>query len=622
MLRILLALSLAASATVQAAEEPTLLWGDTHLHTSYSFDAFTNGNLTADPETAYRYAMGLPVIHPYHRARLQIGTPLDFLVVSDHAEFMGSIKYIYHEGVPGDDIGWLDFLKANAAAWILTTAIDVEGWGLKLFHSVLPEAEEASAAALKDVDERDGSMAWIPPLREVESETWKSITETADKFNKPGEFTALIGWEWSSIPGGSNLHRIVLSDSDGETAQQYQPYSYNDSPYPEDLWAWLEQTSTATGADFLAIPHNSNISKGYMFDTKSLRGKTYSADDVARRMRWEKLAEITQIKGDSETHPDLSPGDKFADFETYPYYIQRNDTPYIAGEGDYIRSALKRGLVMEQSLGQNPYQFGVIGSTDAHTGLASAEEDRFHGKLARDSVPQNKNLSFGDDSKTSGWAMSASGLAAVWAQENTREAIFAAMKRREVYATSGPRIGVQFFGGWNYQDLDVTGEDIYAQATASGVPMGGELSSATAEAEAPGFIVRAYKDPVGGNLDRVQVIKGWLDSSGATHERIYNVAWSGERVLDAAGELPEVGNTVDITTAKYSNDIGDAQLSTYWQDPDFDPSQSAFYYARVLQIPTPRHSLYDALALGLEHAVNQPDTIQERAYTSPIWYHP
>jgi uncharacterized protein DUF3604 len=622
MLRLLLALSLTASTIVQASDEPTLLWGDTHLHTSYSFDAFTNGNLTADPETAYRYAMGLPVIHPYHRARVQIGTPLDFLVVSDHAEFMGSIRHIYNEGVPGDDIGWFDLLGAQAAAWILTTAIDVDGWGLKLFRSMLPEGEEASAAAVKDVDVRDGSMAWIPPLPAIESAAWKSITETADSFNKPGEFTALIGWEWSSIPGGSNLHRIVLSDSDGETARQYQPYSYNDSPYPEDLWAWLEQTSATTGADFLAIPHNSNISKGYMYDNKSLRGKAYSADDVARRMRWEKLSEITQIKGDSETHPDLSPADQFADFETYPYYIQRYDAPYTAAEGDYIRSALKRGLAMEQTLGQNPFQFGVIGSTDAHTGLASAEEDNFHGKLARDSVPENKNLSFGDASKTSGWAMSASGLAAVWAQENTREAIFAAMKRREVYATSGPRIGVQFFGGWNYQDLDVNGEDIYSRATASGVPMGGELSAATGEADAPGFIVRAYKDPVGGNLDRVQIVKGWLDSSGATHERIYNIAWSGERALDATGELPEVGNTVDIATGQYTNDIGDAQLSAYWQDPDFDPSQSAFYYARVLQIPTPRHSLYDALALGVEHAANQPDTIQERAYTSAIWYQP
>ena len=619
MIKLLIGLGAIAVATTSVAGEgKRLFWGDTHLHTNRSMDAFTVGNRTADPETAYRYAKGLPVIHPYHRARIQIETPLDFLVVSDHAEFLGVIRQMYNHGVPSQDLGIIDTVTAYFATVVLRYAIDHE-IGLKLFGSELPASENPASAAMKSVYEPAVTITGVPPLPEVEADTWAEITNTADAYNSPGEFTAFIGWEWSSIPGGANLHRIVITDSNAAVAQQYQPFSFLNSSFPEDLWVWLDTTSSSTGADFISIPHNSNISKGYMFDTKTLRGAELTPAYIASRMKWEKVAEITQIKGDSETHPDLSPDDEFADFETYDHYIQRDPGEYVAGEGDYIRSGLKRGLAIEAELGQNPYQFGLIGSTDAHTGMASAEEDNFHGKLAIDSIPENKSSQALTDS-VSGWSMSASGLAAVWAEDNTREALLAAMKRREVYATSGPRIGVQFFAGSGFDEALLQSPDVYASATARGVAMGGELNGLVNES--PGFLVRALKDPVGANLDRVQIVKGWIDQAGQTREKVFDVVWSGQRQADASGTLPAVGNTVDIATARYSNDIGTPQLSAVWHDPEFDPAQAAFYYARVLQIPTPRHSLYDAIALGQTHAEGFPDTIQERAYTSPIWYHP
>jgi len=607
-------------ATASADDGKQLLWGDTHLHTTYSSDAFANNNLLADPETAYRYASGLPAIHPYHRARVQIETPLDFLVVSDHAEFLGVIRHIYFDGVDTSELGILDAAKAKIAEWILRWAIDGRE-GRKLFVDVLPAPEDPRKAAVETLAGLDGNVGWLPPMPQVEVDTWNRITDIADRYNRPGEFTAMIGWEWSSIPGGANLHRVVLTDVGASVAQQFQPFGLDDSPYPEDLWAWLEKTSTETGADFLAIPHNSNISKGFMFDTKTLRGAEFTPEYVALRARWEKIAEITQIKGDSETHPDLSPDDEFADFEIYPFYIQRENSEYVAAVGDYLRPALMRGLELEQQLGQNPYQLGLIGSTDAHTALPSAEEDNFHGKLATDSIPENKDSGWTEDGAY-GWGMSASGLAAVWAQENTRESILLAMQRREVYATTGPRIGVRFFGGWGFTEEDLTGEGLYARATASGVPMGGELTAQSSQGAAPLFIVQAMKDPLGANLERVQIVKGWLDDQGVSREKVFDVVWAGDRERDADGRLSSLGNTVNMANASYTNTIGEAQFSALWQDPQFNPGQSAFYYARILQIPTPRHSLYDVVALNTDVDTRRPHSIQERAYTSPIWYQP
>lgn len=612
-----LTITLAVAANAQ--DEKALLWGDTHLHTSYSFDAYLNNNLSADPDTAYRYARGIPVVHPYHKARVRINTPLDFLVVSDHAVYLGVMKEVHTNGIDTTDVGWWDSIKFKIGAWMLSRAID-DGEGRKFFAQALPAPTVSPREAATDTESLAQRSA-MPAMRPTQVAAWQSIADSADQHNDPGTFTALIGWEWSSIPSGANLHRVVITDGDATSAKTYQPFSTMDSMVPEDLWSWLDEISASTGAGFIAIPHNSNISKGYMFDEVSLRGAAYTEQYMKQRMKWERLAEITQFKGDSETHPDLSPDDEFADFEPYPYYIQNGYTPYKAGAGDYVRSALKRGLAIEQEKGINPYRFGVIGSTDAHTGLSSAEETNFWGKMATDSIPANKQgKRYNSDKPTSsGWAMSASGLAAVWAEENTREAILAAMRRRETYATTGPRIGLQFYGGTDFDANDLAAADLYARATASGVPMGGELRDLN---QAPSFLVRASKDPVDANLDRIQIVKGWVDSNGEQREQVYNVAWSDERQPDSEGKLPPVGNTVDTHSGSYSNTIGAEQLSSLWTDPDFDPSQAAFYYARVLQIPTPRHSLYDAIALGMEHAADQPDTIQERAYTSSIWYNP
>ncbi|MEZ5566897.1 MAG: DUF3604 domain-containing protein [Halioglobus sp.] len=617
MRRIIIPVLCVLSASVSAGERQ-LLWGDTHLHTTYSSDAYTNNNLTADPDTAFRYAKGMPVVHPYHGARLQIGTPLDFLVVSDHAEFLGQIRSIHRNGADTSDLGPWDALKARVAAFILRRAID-RGEGRELFVSVLPDPNLTPEQDAKESTVENSDIGLLPMPKQVEIDTWKTITDIAESHNVPGEFTALIGWEWSSIPAGANLHRVVITDSNAATAQQYDPFGLDDSPYPEDLWNWLEKTSESTGADFIAIPHNSNISKGYMFSDTSLRGAPFTSEYVANRARWETIAEITQIKGDSETHSRFSPDDEFADFENYPYYIQRHWTEYQPQPGDFVRQALKLGLALERKLGQNPYKLGVIGSTDSHTSLTSAEEDNFHGKLATDSIPANKQTRWTpDEPGASGWAMSASGLAAVWAESNTRADILAAMKRREVYATTGPRIGVQFFGGSGFTQEHLGNPDLQAWARDRGVPMGGKLRLDAP----PSFIVVATKDPVDANLDRIQIVKGWITPDGQTHEKVFNVAWSDERSLTADGALPAVGNTVNRSTGDVSNSIGAPELRAAWTDPEFSGNTPAFYYVRVLQIPTARHSLLDAIALGKEHADGQPDTIQERAYTSPIWVEP
>jgi len=601
--------------------ERQLLWGDTHLHSTYSSDAFTNGNLTATPDTAYRYAKGMPVVHPGHKARVQIGTPLDFLVVSDHAEYLGVIRSLYLNPMVTEGLSLRERLWTRFVQYLLRDAIDGQS-GRELFTSILPKPSENAVTAMEGWEE-DRVSGLIPRQPTVEIDTWKLITDTADAHNEPGHFTALIGWEYSLIPGGANLHRIVMGDINAEQAQTFAPFGFDDSSFPSDLWAWLDKTSTATGGNFIAIPHNSNISKGSMFDVRDIRGADIDAEYAEIRRYWEPVVEITQIKGDSETHPALSPDDEFADFETYPYYIQREWTDYVPQPADYIRSALKTGLALKSAIGVNPYQFGVIGSTDAHTSLPSAEEDNFHGKMATDSVPSRKSGGWSDDARgTFGWGMSASGLAAVWATENTREAIVAAMRRREVYATSGPRIAVRVHGGWNLSVAMMDQPAFPENLAALAVPMGGEIVGAN-EGGQFSLLIEAQADPTGANLDRVQVIKGWVDTTGMTHEEIHNVAWAGQNRVAEDGSLMPVGSSVDMRTGLTANSIGAAQLSALWVDPQFDPEQAAFYYVRVLQIPTARHSLLDKLALAdPEIDTRRPDTIQERAYTSAIWYRP
>ncbi len=609
-----------------AAPEPAtrLLFGDTHLHTAYSFDAYLNRNQTGDPDMAYRWAKGMPVVHPFHRARVQIGSPLDFLVVSDHAELIGVIRAINLGSEELEDLGWWGNLKRWFAVTLLNRAIE-EGEGSEIFNSLLPV-----------VPTRPGDDPVRDPVNQLphnvfgdttamETTAWHEIVEAAERHNQPGRFTSFIGWEWSSIPVGANLHRIVFTPDGAAQAKQFLPFGSDQSQYPQDLWQWLEETQARTGARFIAMPHNSNISKGYMYADSTLRGDPITADYARRRMRWEPVSEITQIKGDSETHPVVSPDDAFADFETYPFYIQQEQQAYAPGSGDYARSALRLGLALEQNTGVNPYQFGMIGSSDAHTGLASAEEDNFWGKMARDSTPGTKRskATIGGSAPT-GWNMSASGLAAVWAGDNTREEIFAAFQRREVYATTGTRLQVRVFGGWDFDRDMLDSPDFAAIGYARGVPMGGLLPAPAPSASplAPRFMIRVARDPQNANLDRVQVIKGWVDDQGVQHERVYDAVWAGNRQPTTDGELPPVGNTVDLETASYDNSVGAETLATLWTDPDFDPRQRAFYYVRVLQIPTPRHSLYDAVALQADIPEEGPATIQERAYTSPIWYSP
>jgi hypothetical protein len=624
------ALSCAIAHTTSADDPTQLLWGDTHLHTSYSFDAFLNQNRSADPDTAYRWAKGLPVIHPYHRAKVQAETPLDFLVVADHAEMMGVMRAIESDTAELEDLGILGNLKRWFAIRVLRQAMESETEGSDVFVSLLPKrAENPSGDPVQDAGGDVMTNPVFGDTTKTETTAWNEIVDAAERHNEPGKFTTLIGWEWSSIPTGANLHRVVFTPDGGDIAKQFLPYGSDQSQYPQALWQWLEDTQKRTGARFIAIPHNSNISKGYMFAETTLKNEPMDLDYIKTRMKWEPVAEVTQIKGDSETHPAVSPNDEFADFETYAHYIQQEKEAYVAQQGDYARGGLKRGLAIEQSLGANPYKFGMIGSTDAHTGIASAEEENFWGKLALDSTPETKKLFPEQEDGVglknmgpNGWSMSASGLAAVWAKDNTRDEIFAAFQRKEVYATTGPRIQVRLFGGWEFPENADQAENLADIGYANGVPMGGDLNREDAQDRQPQFLVHAVKDPKSANLDRVQIIKGWVDSKGQQHEQVYNVAWSDARELGVDGKLPTVGNTVNLETGAYTNSIGSTQLTTVWKDPDFDAEQRAFYYVRVLQIPTPRHSLYDAIALQSDVPSEGPATIQERAYTSPIWYTP
>lgn len=630
--------TLLAAGTAPAQEPTSLLWGDTHLHTSLSPDAYTAGNRSAGPDVAYRYAKGEPVVHPYNRTRVQILEPLDFLAVSDHAEYLGVMPVVMGGEVEQPEAGILEKIKSWAMVTLVRYLIEEPRSATKRFTQLLPEPEVQSgdtrdpiAAAIEagtDGGLESAGLINEQAARRISASQWAQSMQVADHHNQPGVFTALVGWEWSQTASGANLHRVVVSDASGETASAIDPVGADDAPYPEELWDQLAALSATTGASFIAIPHNSNLSKGYMFARTTLKGEPITEGYALKQARWEPLAEVTQIKGDSETHPDLAPDDEFADFERFNFYLQAfpQARGYKVQEGDTLRSALKTGLELENAVGANPFKLGMIGSTDSHTSLASAEEPNFWGKVATDSIPENKRSvdpdGYGDGEQSfNGWSMSASGLAAVWATDNSRKAIIEAMQRRETYATTGPRIRVRLFAGWDFSPEDVMAPDIAAIGYAKGVPMGGQLAAAPAGA-APHFIISAAKGPIDHNLDRIQVIKGWLDGNGEAQEKIFDVVWSGERQPDAQGKLPAIGNTVDLHTGKTVNSIGAAELATLWVDPEFDPGQSAFYYARVLQIPTIRHSQLDAIALGIDTPYEGPATLQERAYTSPVWYTP
>lgn len=582
-----------------------VFFGDTHLHTSYSTDAGMVG-CTLTPEDAYRFAMGEEVTSSTG-VPARLNRPLDFLVVSDHAENLG---------------------LAPAIAVSDPNLLENE-WG-KEQHDLVKSGIEGAIKAYENWmaknAARDNPLADMPQMVET---YWQKVIEVADKYNTPGRFTAFIGYEWTSMPDGNNIHRNVIFRDGGDKAGQVIPFSQYDSFDPEDLWNWMDAYEKKTGGRLLAIPHNGNLSNGLMFDDRTYTGDPLSEAYAKRRMTKEPIYEVTQMKGDGESHPMLSPNDEFADYEVWDggsFGPQPKTEEMLPRE--YAREAWKRGLAYEKELGANPFKFGVIGSTDSHTALSTAEEDNYFGKVTLlepsadpvrfEEVVAGRPAPQGHQSYAS--QIAAAGLAAVWARENTREAIWDAMARREVFATTGTRIRVRVFGGFDFSEKDLVRSDFAKHGYDKGVPMGGDLKKSD---KAPSFLVRAVRDPDGANLDRLQMIKGWMDADGKTHEKVYDLAVSGNRTIGADGRCKEpVGNTVDIKDASYDNSIGTPALQAHWIDPDFNPAQKAFYYVRVIEIPTPRWTTIDAKIFGVKLPENVPATIQERAYSSPIWYTP
>jgi hypothetical protein len=581
-------------------------YGDTHLHTSYSTDAgMVGANVT--PEMAYRFARGEEV-KSNSGLRVRLQRPLDFLVIADHAENLG-LAPMLAEGNP---------------------AVLANPWGRQVYDLIKagkgPEAFNmwlTAMSALKDPFKGQEEAMARP--------AWARITEAAEKYNEPGKFTTIIGFEWTSGPNGDNLHRNILFRDDKSKADQIFPISYYDTGDPEKLWDWMEAYEKKTGGRMLAIPHNGNLSSGLMFDDVTFSKKPLDKAYALRRSKWEPVYETTQPKGDGETHPSLSPSDEFADFERWDKagLGAAMKTPNMLPR-EYTREALKRGLAYESTLGANPFKFGLIGSTDAHTGLATTTENNWFGKVAL-LEPSKDPIRFDEvvagrfpegrlrENQHLARETSASGLAAVWAKSNTREDIWDAMARKEVFATTGTRIRVRVFAGYGFTPSDLGRPDLTKYAYANGVPMGGDLRAST---KAPTLLIQAMKDPDWANLDRVQVVKGWLGADGKTQEKVFEVVWAGDRKPGADGKLPPIGNTVDVKAATYSNSIGAPALSAAWTDPSFDPKQRAFYYVRVLEIPTPRWTTYDAKFFGVALPTDVPASIQERAYTSPIWYTP
>ncbi len=575
-----------------------LYWGDLHLHTKLSADAYTmETRLTSDE--AYQFARGGTVTAD-NGMPVRLRRPLDFLAVTDHSEYLGVFAQL-----AADD--------PTLKGWKMG-----EEWQTLLREGRTTELAKAFANAIQT----DAAEYQTPgPVR---SGLWASAAAVADKYNEPGLFTAFVGYEWTSMISGDNLHRVVIYKDGAEVASKRVPFSAQDSTDPEDLWSALSAYEESTGGEVLAIAHNGNVSNGRMFSPTRLNGKPLDANYAAKRARWEPVYETTQIKGDGETHPYLSADDEFADYETWDEgnisLTQAKTSDMLQYE--YSRSALKEGLRHEANLGVNPFKFGLIGSTDSHTGMSTTNEDNFFGKFAHDEPSADRTEKRMANQLQKIWKLVSSGLVAVWSEENTRESLFQAIKRREVYATTGTRIQLRFFGGWQFDAADVLRADFATLGYQKGVPMGGDLTRG-ANTHAPTFMVAASRDPDGANLDRVQIVKGWLDAQGNTQEKVFDVAWSAGRTIDAkTGKLASVGSTVDVANTTYSNSIGAAELATVWTDPEFNASQNAFYYARVLQIPTPRWTAYDAKYFGATIDPRAAMVTQDRAYSSPIWYTP
>lgn len=696
---VLVALSTTAGEPAEKSYSPSVgqsfptnvYWGDTHVHTSFSSDAWSSWGRIS-PEQAYRLAKGETVTGESGH-QLQLRRPLDFLLVADHAKNIGYMARIAagDKDLLSTESGQrtAEVIKTNQSPVAMVLNGDSDAMFKTLFNrkyamlarkadTLRPPDEPASnitkpgkgdgkapgvstrAAAKKKSGSTQSSakkkvtangkpskdpFAALASARAAQAKyplaakasygaqvaaaqvkgksmagtkvfrqsVWEEIGANAERHNEPGEFTAFVGYEWTfSAPGAPGLHRNILFRDGTDHTNQVLPFRGSDSTNVKNLWKYLAGYEEQTGGQVLAIPHNGNLSNGTMFRLTDLDGHALTREYAASRSRWEPLYEVTQIKGDGEAHPALSPTDEFADYETWNgfdmgVWQQRLQT-------EYARSALKLGLAQYAKLGVNPFKFGMIGSTDAHTSLATADEDNFWGKAPLSEPSRHRVLN--------AWFLTASGYAAVWAKENTRASLFDALNRKEVYASTGPRITLRFFGGWDFAPEDAADPQLANIGYAKGVPMGGDLTQAPPK-KAPSFLIRAVRDPDGANLDRIQVIKGWRDSSGELHEKIHDVALSDGRKVSRRGKVKPVGNTVNVPDASYTNTIGDPELAIAWSDTDFDRSEAAFYYVRVLEIPTPRWTAYDAKFYGLTDLPEEITMVtQERAYSSPIWYTP
>ncbi len=581
-----------AAADIEENPQKNLYFGETHIHTAYSLDAFLGGTRQT-PSDAYRFAKGETVVvngQPHRMRR-----PLDFAAVTDHAEYLGEMYAALNPGAPGHDIpqiqqliGLVDFDERRE--WFLEYVVK-NNRGAKPRHTSFYPGPESVASG------------------------WRVVTDAAAEHNEPGVFTTFNAFEWSSAPGGGNLHRNIIYR--GTTVPEI-PMGSSDITYEEGLWKWLQEEE-AKGARSLALPHNSNASKGNMFPSKDHSGNALDKEYAELRGHFERAIEVMQVKGNSEVTRQFWAADEFSDFENADSIAKFSGR--VPMKENYVRFGVVQGMAVEQEVGANPFKLGFVGGTDSHNGLmGDTDEDNFvGGHGAEDATPERRQIA-----EVGGWIaardQTPGSLTGVWATSNTREAIWDAMHDRETYATSGPQMAVRFFGGWDYQPAILERANVIEQAYAGGVPMGGELNNAGKNA--PKFLILANKDALGANLDRIQVIKGWVDADGTTHDKVFDVAWAGERQPGADGKLPPVGNTVDLATATYRNSIGRGELATVWVDPEFDPDQRALYYARVLEIPTPRWTTFDSVRAGLPLLTDVATTVQERAWSSPIWYQP
>jgi hypothetical protein len=598
-----------SEAAVKETEYPErVYWGDTHLHTANSVDAFGFG-VRLGPEEALRFASGEEVTATTGM-KAKLARPLDFLVITDHSDALGGTKAL-----------------AEAPRLLISDPTMLR-WH-DMFNAG-PEQSQRATAEIIDARANNkipAAMADDKAAAERNKTIWNDHIDTVERYNRPGKFTAMLGFEYTMMDGGKNLHRnVIFRDGKDKVSTVVPLGAWEPGTRVESLWDYMDAYEKATGGKVLAIPHNSNLSNGLMFELTMPGGGPMTAAYAKRRAAREPVVEITQIKGDSEAHPFLSPNDEFAGFGVTGWELgdlamaEAKKPEMFAGE--YVREALKRGLQLEAQLGVNPYKFGVIGSTDSHTALSSGDEDNFFGKhtgtepsATRAMAPQN----LGTREGRFGWHYLAGGYAGVWAKANTRAALWDAMARREVYATTGPRMTVRVFGGWDFKADDLKGDWVKTGYT-RGVPMGGELAPGKGS---PSMMISALKDPIGANLDRVQVVKGWIDSAGKTHEKVFDVVWSDmDKRKAAGGKVPAVGDTVDVATASYKNSIGAASLTTVWRDPEFNPAVRAFYYVRVIEIPTPSWPAFDALRYKLKLPSEVRVKQQERAYTSAIWYTP